>query len=191
MATSSKLCPYLHIPVQSGDDQVLQRMKRHYTRAAFAAFVERVVRQVPHICLGTDVMVGFPGEDQSAFTNTRTLLADLPLAYFHVFSYSERPHTYAQRYTDAVPPAVIQERSRILRELSARKKAAFYRQGIGRTVRVLFEQREDAGLYTGFSDNYMKVGVTTDAEIANQLLPVRLHMVERGMAVGALLALSA
>src|SRR5215831_480526 len=187
LATSSKLCPYLHVPVQSGDDQVLQRMKRHYTRAAFAAFVEGVVRRVPHICLGTDVMVGFPGEDQSTFTNTRTLLADLPLAYFHVFSYSERPHTYAQRYTDAVPPAAIQERSRILRELSARKKTAFYRQGIGRTVRVLFEQREDTGLYTGFSDNYMKVGVATDAEIANQLLPVRLHMVERGMAVKALL----
>jgi threonylcarbamoyladenosine tRNA methylthiotransferase MtaB len=191
MATSSKLCPYLHVPVQSGDDQVLQRMKRHYTRAAFAAFVEGVARRVPHICLGTDVMVGFPGEDEVAFTNTRTLLADLPLAYFHVFSYSERPHTYAQRYTDTVPPAVIQERSRILRELSGRKKAAFYRQFIGHTVRVLFEQREDVGLYTGFSDNYMKVGVATDAEIANQLLSVRLHTVERGMAVGALLALPA
>jgi threonylcarbamoyladenosine tRNA methylthiotransferase MtaB len=134
-------------------------------------------------------MVGFPGEDEAAFTNTRTLLADLPLAYFHVFSYSERPHTYAQRYTDTVPSAVVQERSRILRELSGRKKAAFYRQFIGRTVRVLFEQREDAGLYTGFSDNYMKVGVATHAEIANQLRSVRLHTVERGMAVGALLAL--
>jgi threonylcarbamoyladenosine tRNA methylthiotransferase MtaB len=164
-------------------------MKRHYTRAAFAAFVEAVVRRGPHICLGTDVMVGFPGEDQPAFTNTRALLADLPLAYLHVFSYSERPHTYAQRYTDTVPPAVVQERSRILRELSGRKKAAFYRQFIGHRVRVLFEQREDAGLYTGYSDNYMKIGVATDAEIANQLLSVSLHTVERGMAVGALLAL--
>src|SRR5262249_14295180 len=188
MATSSKLCPYLHVPVQSGDDQILQRMKRHYTRAEFAAFVERVVTWVPDVCLGTDVMVGFPGEDECAFTNTRTLLADLPLAYCHVFSYSERPHTYAQRYTDTVPPPVIQERSRILRELSGRKKAAFYRQFIGRTIRVLFEQREDAGLYTGFSDNYMKVGVATDAEITNQLLPVRLCGVEPGLAVGTLVA---
>jgi threonylcarbamoyladenosine tRNA methylthiotransferase MtaB len=188
MATSSKLCPYLHVPVQSGDDQVLQRMKRHYTRAEFAAFVEWVVRRVPDICLGTDVMVGFPGEDEQAFTNTRTLLAELPLAYFHVFSYSERPHTYAQRYTDTVPPPVIQERSRVLRELSGRKKAAFYRQFIDQTVRVLFEQREDSGLYTGFSDNYMKVGVVTDAEVANQLLPVHLEAVERGVAVGTLAA---
>ena len=188
LATSSKLCPYLHVPVQSGDDQVLQRMKRHYARADFAALVERVVTRVPDVCLGTDVMVGFPGEDARAFTNTRTLLADLPLAYCHVFSYSERPHTYAQRYTDAVPPPVIQERSRLLRELSGRKKAAFYRQYTGRTLRVLFEQREDSGLYTGFSDNYIKVGVATQHEVTNQLLPVRLCGVDQGLAVGTLVA---
>ena len=131
-------------------------------------------------------MVGFPGEDAGAFTNTRTLLADLPLAYCHVFSYSERPHTYAQRYTDTVPPPVIQERSRILRDLSGRKKAAFYRQYLGRTMRVLFERREDPGLYTGFSDNYIKVGVATEDKVANQLLPVRLCRVERGLALGRL-----
>lgn len=184
MATSSKLCPYLHIPVQSGDDAVLTRMKRHYTQADFATFVERVVAQVPDICLGTDVMVGFPGEDDQAFTTTRTLLAELPLAYFHVFSYSERPHTYAQRYTDQVPPPVVQERSRLLRELSARKKAAFYRAYVGRTVRVLFERQERSGLYTGYSDQYIKVGVETSADVANQLLPVRLRDVENGLAMG-------
>lgn len=188
MATSAKLCPYLHVPVQSGDDQVLQRMKRHYTSAEFRAFVEQAVRRVPDVCLGTDVMVGFPGEDEGAFTNTRTLLADLPLAYFHVFAYSERPHTLAQRYPDPVPPAVMQERSRILRELSARKKAAFYRQFVGRTLRVLWEQREDSGLYTGFSDNYIKVGVRTEAELANQLGRARLDAVERGLAIGTLMA---
>jgi threonylcarbamoyladenosine tRNA methylthiotransferase MtaB len=188
MATSTKLCHYLHVPVQSGDDQVLQRMKRHYTRAEFVAFVERVVTRVPDVCLGTDVMVGFPGEDEHAFTNTRLLLADLPLAYLHVFSYSERPHTYAQRYTDTVLPPVIQERSRVLRELSGRKKAAFYRQFIGQTLRVLFERREDSGLYTGFSDNYIKIGVATENDVANELWPVRLNGVERGLARGILLA---
>jgi threonylcarbamoyladenosine tRNA methylthiotransferase MtaB len=186
MATSTKLCPYLHVPVQSGDDQVLQRMKRHYTRADFAAFVEGVARRVPDVCLGTDVMVGFPGEDEAAFANTRTLLADLPLAYFHVFAYSERPHTLAQRYADNVPPALMQERSRILRELSVRQKAAFYRQFVGRTVRVLCEQREASGLYTGFSDNYIKVGIRTDAELAHQVRQVRIDTVERGLAIGTL-----
>ena len=186
MATSTKLCPYLHVPLQSGDDQVLQRMKRRYSRNEFVDFIENVATRVPNICLGTDVMVGFPGEDERAFTQTRTLLADLPLAYFHVFSYSPRPHTYAQRYTDTVPPQVTQQRSRVLRELSTRKKTAFYRTFIGRTVRVLFERQEASGWYTGFSDNYIKVGVATDTDIANQLLPVQLHDVANGMATGVL-----
>jgi threonylcarbamoyladenosine tRNA methylthiotransferase MtaB len=186
MATSRKLCPYLHIPIQSGDDQVLARMKRHYSAAEFAAFVERVVERIPDICLGTDVMVGFPGEDEAAFTRTRTLLADLPLAYFHVFSYSERPHTYAQRYSEQVSPSLVRERSRILRELSTRQKRAFYRRFAGRTLRVLFERREAHGLYTGFSDNYIKVGVNIAGELANQLLPVRLSGVENGLALGTL-----
>lgn len=184
MTTSRKLCPYLHVPVQSSADQVLQRMKRRYTGAEFATFIERVAHRVPDVCLGTDVMVGFPGEDEAAFTTTRTMLADLPLAYFHVFSYSERPHTYAQRYTEQVPSAVTKERSRILRELSARKKAAFYRRFVGRTVRVLFERREDSGRYTGFSDNYIKVGVETAGDLANRLLQVRLRGVGKGLALG-------
>ena len=186
MATSPKLCPYLHVPLQSGDDGVLQRMKRRYTRADFAAFIERVAAHVPDVCLGTDAMVGFPGEDEAAFANTRLLLADLPLAYCHVFSYSERPHTYAQRYTDPVPPADIQARSRILRELSARKKAAFYRGSMGSTVRVLFERHEPSGLYTGFSDNYLKVGVEASEDLSNRMAMVRLHGMNGGLAVGEL-----
>ena len=184
MATSSKLCPYLHVPLQSGDDGVLQRMKRRYTRADFTAFIERVAARVPGVCLGTDALVGFPGEDESAFAATRLLLADLPLAYFHVFSYSERPHTYAQRYTDPVPPADIQARSRILRELSARKKAAFYRAYVGSTVRVLFERLENSGLYTGFSDNYLKVGVEASEDLSNRMAMVRLHDTRDGLAIG-------
>ncbi len=188
MASSAKLCSYLHIPIQSGDDQVLRDMKRKYTSAEFAAFVERVAARVPDIGLGTDVMVGFPGEDEAAFTRTRSLLADLPLAYFHVFSYSERPHTYARRYTDRVPSQVVQQRSRVLRKLSERKKAAFYRDFDNRTMRVLFERREKSGHYTGFTDNYIKVGVSTPAEIANELLPVHISSTTDGIALGSLIA---
>ena len=186
MASSEKLCSYLHIPIQSGDDGVLRAMKRKYTSAEFAAFIERLATRLPDIGLGTDVMVGFPGEDEAAFARTRSLLADLPLAYFHVFSYSERPHTYARRYTEHVPTRVAQARSRVLRELSQRKKAVFYRRFDGRDLRVLFEQRDKSGRYTGFTDNYIKVGVSTDAEIANQLLPVRLDGAADGMALGTL-----
>ena len=188
MGTSSKLCPYLHVPMQSGDDDVLQRMKRRYTRADFASFIERVAERVPHVCLGTDAMVGFPGEDEAAFANTRLLLADLPLAYCHVFSYSGRPHTYAQRYMDPVPPAAMQARSRILRELSARKKAAFYRGFMGRTVRVLFERLENSGSYIGFSDNYLKVGVKASEDLSNRMALVRLHGVSGGLAIGEMVS---
>ena len=184
MATSSKLCPYLHVPLQSGDDDVLQRMKRRYTRADFTSFIQRVAARVPDVCLGTDAMVGFPGEDEAAFANTRLVLADLPLAYCHVFSYSERPHTYAQRYTDPVPPADIQARSRTLRELSTRKKAAFYRGSMGSTVRVLFERLEKSGLHTGFSDNYLKVGVKASEDLSNRMAMVRLHRLSDGLAIG-------
>ena len=163
-------------------------MKRRYTRADFAAFIERVAARVPGVCLGTDAMVGFPGEDEAAFANTRLLLADLPLAYCHVFSYSERPHTYAQRYTDPVPPADIQARSRILRELSARKKAAFYRRHVGSTVRVLFERLENSGLHTGFSDNYLKVGVEASEDLSNRMAMVRLHGLSGGLAIGEMVS---
>ena len=185
MGTSPKLCPYLHVPLQSGDDGVLQRMKRRYTRAEFAAFIERVAERVPGVCLGTDAMVGFPGEDDTAFANTRLLLADLPFAYCHVFSYSERPRTYAQRYAEQVPSAVIQARSRTLRELSARKKTAFYRDHLGKIVRVLFERQENSGLYTGFSDNYLKVGVEASEDLSNRMVMVQLDDVHDGLVAGA------
>ncbi|ETW93325.1 MAG: hypothetical protein ETSY1_39700 [Candidatus Entotheonella factor] len=188
MASSAKLCSYLHVPIQSGDDRVLRDMKRKYTSTEFAVFIERVAARIPDIGLGTDVMVGFPGEDDAAFTRTRSLLADLPLAYFHVFSYSERPHTYARRYTDHVPPQVVQKRSRELRELSERKKAAFYREFADRSLRVLFERREKSGYYTGFTDNYIKVGVSTQAQIDNALLPVRICGMDNGLALGTLIA---
>ena len=185
MATSSKLCPYLHVPLQSGDDGVLQRMKRRYTRAGFAAFIERAAARLPGVCLGTDAMVGFPGEDEAAFANTRLLLADLPLAYCHVFSYSERPHTYAQRYTDPVPPADVQRRSRILRELSARKKATFLPPTTwAARCGCCSSAWRASGLYTGFSDNYLKVGVEASADLSNRMAMVRLHGLSGGLAIG-------
>lgn len=184
MAGETKLCAYLHVPIQSGDDDILRRMKRHYTVADFAEFVEHVVDRVSDVCLGTDVMVGFPGEDEAAFAATHKLLTDLPLAYFHVFSYSERPRTLAQRYPDPVSSSVVQQRSRILRELSGYKKSAFYQSFTERTLDVLFERQESSGQYTGFTDNYIKVGVMSEVELTNQIVPVYLSDVEAGLAIG-------
>ncbi|MFB3071149.1 MAG: MiaB/RimO family radical SAM methylthiotransferase, partial [Nitrospirales bacterium] len=97
MASSSKLCRFLHVPLQSGDDEILHGMNRRYTVKEYADWVCHAARKIPDVCIGTDLMVGFPGESEQQFDNTRSVVADLPLAYFHVFSYSTRPGTAATR----------------------------------------------------------------------------------------------
>jgi threonylcarbamoyladenosine tRNA methylthiotransferase MtaB len=121
MAESTKLCRHLHIPIQSGDDAVLQNMRRLYSVSEYADFLELVQRRIPEICFGTDVMVGFPGEGEGEFQNTSKLLKELPLAYFHVFPFSERGGTAAARMPEKVDFQKKQKRSRILRNLSKKK----------------------------------------------------------------------
>ncbi|HZS11752.1 MAG TPA: tRNA (N(6)-L-threonylcarbamoyladenosine(37)-C(2))-methylthiotransferase MtaB [Nitrospirales bacterium] len=128
MVGSSKLCRHLHVPLQSGDDGILSSMKRRYTVAEYAAFVERAAARVPDIAIGTDVMVGFPGETEAAFERTVRLSNDLPFSYLHVFSYSERPGTAANRLPDTVPSSIIAARSRTVSDISRAKRLAFYRR---------------------------------------------------------------
>ena len=186
MAGPSKLCPYLHVPIQSGDDDILNAMNRRYTVREYSAFIEKVVRRVPGLGLGTDVMVGFPGESDVAFANTRALVEDLPFAYFHVFSYSPRPRTAALKLPGAVHAQTIKSRSRALCALSRAKRLGFYQQHVGRTMPVLFESRNRQGLFTGLTTNYIRVGVSTAEDLANQVRPVRLHGTMDGLALGAL-----
>jgi threonylcarbamoyladenosine tRNA methylthiotransferase MtaB len=153
------LCPYLHISLQSGDDRVLEAMRRHYTARQFEEFVELFLERVPGAGLGTDVMVGFPGEDDEAFERTYELVSRIPFTHIHVFSFSARKGTAAYLMKNKVPAAVIAERSERMHALGEEKKEAYYARHIGRTVRVLFEERESSGHYVGFSDNYVKVGV--------------------------------
>ncbi len=185
MAGSSKLCRYLHVPLQSGDDGILDAMNRHYRAREYAAFIEKAVRTVPDLGLGTDLMVGFPGETDAAFANTRMLAADLPFSYFHVFSYSPRPGTAALKLPDAVPAGTIKARSKELCALSRAKRLAFYHQHVGQTVSVLFETRNQAGLFTGLTDNYIRVGIPAEADLSNQIRPVRLTGAMDGLALGS------
>ena len=185
MAGPSKLCRYLHVPLQSGDDSILEAMNRRYTAKEYAAFVEKAIRAVPDLGLGTDLMVGFPGETDAAFTNTRTLAADLPFSYFHVFSYSPRPGTAALKLPDAVPAGTIKVRSEELCALSRAKRLSFYHQHVGRTVSVLFETRNQSGLFTGLTDNYIRVGVPAETDLSNQIRPVRLTGAMDGLALGS------
>ena len=170
------LTPFLHLPLQSGSARVLRAMGRRYGPGEYRAFAERALAAVPDLCLGTDVLSGFPGEDDEAFEETVSLLEGLPFAYFHVFPYSERPGTAAARRPGGVPVPVRKRRAALLRALSAEKQAAFHRRFAGRTLEVLFEQPKSEGLAQGYTANYIRVEAPApDAgALRNRLLPVRL-----------------
>lgn len=186
MASSSKLCRYLHVPLQSGDDGILRAMNRRYTVGDYAGLIEKAVRTIPDLGLGTDLLVGFPGEGEKEFANTLRVAEELPFSYFHVFSFSKRPGTAAARLTNPVNSATVKARTRILSELSRAKRLAFYQTRIGRTVRVLFETKQENGLWTGLTSDFMKVGVPSDADLTNRIRNVVITGAMDGLAVGHL-----
>ncbi len=152
----AKVCPHVHIPLQSGDDGVLRRMGRPYNRDRYRSLIQRIADTIPACGIGADVMVGFPGEDRAAFENTRRLLEDLPVTYLHVFSFSKRRGTPAAGFTDQVEPPVRKERSRILRELGKAKSQAFRQSLIGKTIEVLVLGPKADRPATGLSGNYVR-----------------------------------
>lgn len=174
MASETALCRYLHIPLQSGSDDVLYRMNRRYNISQYREFVELAYQSVPDLCLGTDVIVGYPGESDAHFDETVELLRQLPLTYFHVFSYSERERAKSRLFDGQVEKATIAARSRVLRELSNRKRQVFLEKFSGREVSVLFEQKKRQR-WTGLTDNYIRVSVASEQDLTNRLLPVRLE----------------
>jgi threonylcarbamoyladenosine tRNA methylthiotransferase MtaB len=188
MASSSKLCPYLHIPLQSGDDAILSAMNRPYVVRDFVNLVERVSRAVPDLGLGTDLMVGFPGETEEAFLNTVRLAETLPFFYLHVFTYSPRPGTAALKLPGAVPTAVARERAGQLSDLSRVKRFAFAERFIGSTVPVLFESGETDGLRLGTTPNFLRVGVSSSSELANEMRPVCISAASDRWAIGHIVA---
>jgi threonylcarbamoyladenosine tRNA methylthiotransferase MtaB len=179
MAAGGKLCPYLHVPLQAGDDGVLSAMRRRYTAAEYRAFMESVVERVPNVGLGTDIMVGFPGESEAAFASSVETISALPFTHIHVFSFSARPRTTAYGMADKVPAEVIRSRSRRMHRLGEMKKADFYAAQEGRTLRVLFEERSATGAFVGFSDNYVKVSVVAGADLTNRMADVRITGISR------------
>ncbi|MFQ5603239.1 MAG: tRNA (N(6)-L-threonylcarbamoyladenosine(37)-C(2))-methylthiotransferase MtaB [bacterium] len=187
MAASNKLCHHLHIPLQSGDDAVLQNMRRLYTVAEYAKFLEKIRMRIPDICLGTDILVGFPGENETAFLNTKKIADEMPFAYFHVFPFSERHGTFAVKMHDKISEAVKKERSKILRKLSSQKRKRFCQEQVGKKVRVLLEEKNARGFFQGYSDNYMKVALPSENDLSNQLRYVHVtKMLPDGMAFGEL-----
>ena len=186
-----KLCPYLHLPLQSGSDRVLSAMGRKYTREAYADFVRGAMAAVPHLGLGTDVMVGFPGEGESEFDETRALLQALPFSYLHVFPFSERKGTrVTQMAMSPVPAATIRRRAVALRDLSHEMRQSFYLGHVGQVVSVLFEQRDEQrealSPWIGLTPNYLRVGVVSGDHLSGQLRSVAIESVEAGLTIGRL-----
>jgi threonylcarbamoyladenosine tRNA methylthiotransferase MtaB len=175
-AGSNKICPHFHIPLQSGDPQILKKMNRPYSPQLFKSLVEKVRQLLPHASIGVDVMVGFPGETDDAFANTVRMVETLPVSYLHVFPYSRRRLTPASRFRDQVPPDVIKSRFNILSRIGRSKKELFYQQMIGQTLEVIAESQKDktTGFLKGVSANYVKVFFPGDDRLKNQLVRCKI-----------------
>ncbi len=155
--SDGRVCPHLHIPLQSGDDAVLGRMRRPYDRRYYVGKTEEILKRHPGIALGTDVIVGFPGEGEAEFENTRRLIEELPFSYLHIFPYSDRPGTPSSEMSGHVSPEVKKERTRVLRGIDSAKRRAYREAQIGSSLDVVCEKRLGNGLYTGKSENYLNI----------------------------------
>jgi threonylcarbamoyladenosine tRNA methylthiotransferase MtaB len=173
IARASKILPHFHIPLQSGSNRVLARMKRRYTRELFAQRVEEIRRLMPSAFIGVDVITGFPGETLDDFEETRRFLAQLAPAFLHVFPYSTRPDTPAATFDDQVPEQEKIRRAAELTTLSNALHAKFYEQNTGIDEQVLFEDANKGGMMFGYTRNYIKVETPYDPALAGQIVAVR------------------
>ncbi|MFZ6000790.1 MAG: tRNA (N(6)-L-threonylcarbamoyladenosine(37)-C(2))-methylthiotransferase MtaB [Bacteroidota bacterium] len=183
VAHSKRFVPHFHVPLQSGSNKILKLMKRRYLRELYVSRVEKIKSEMPHACIGVDVIVGFPGETHEDFLETYQFLNELNISYLHVFTYSERDNTPASTMVGSVPQKDRNERSRMLHILSDKKRRAFYEQNIGAETRVLFENDVENGQMHGFTDNYVRVTAKYDPILINEIKNVRLTAInERGLA---------
>jgi len=173
-AHSKKFVPHFHIPLQSGADPILRRMKRRYDTALYSSRIEQINNLMPDCCIGVDVIVGFPGEGEEDFLTTRSFLDSLDISYLHVFTFSERENTVAASLDNQVPQEEKAHRSKTLHILSDSKRYAFQDKFLTQVRPVLFE-RSVNGMNQGFTDNYIKVHVSADMNYENRLLEVTLN----------------
>lgn len=177
VSRSARFVPHFHMPLQSGSDRILALMKRRYRRGLFRDRVLLIKQMMPHCCIGVDVIVGFPGETEKDFMETHDFLTDLNISYLHVFTYSERANTPASSMGDVVPMEIRKKRNDILRQLSEKKKRAFYQAHLTDLRPVLIEQGSKSDRHTGFTDNYIKVDLPLSIGDINAIVDVRLHTI--------------
>ncbi len=182
-ASSTKIVPHFHIPLQSGSDDILKAMRRKYDTALYASRIEHIKEKMPNACIGVDVIVGFPGETEEEFLKTYQFLNELNISYLHVFPYSERSNTTANKMPGKVLLRNRNERVQQLQILSEKKKRFFYESQLGSTQSVLWEAENNANCLFGFTENYVKVKTTYDPMLINEITKVELQSIDEEMIV--------
>jgi threonylcarbamoyladenosine tRNA methylthiotransferase MtaB len=179
VAGSNRFCRHFHIPLQSGDDGILQKMKRPYTAKDFRELVTKIHDQLPDAAIGVDTLIGFPGETEAAFENTYALVKQLPVSYLHVFPFSSRPGTVAAKYPNKISAEVVKDRCERMRLLGNSKRADFYAQFIGQKMNVLVEttRHRPTGLLKGLTSNYIPILMDAHDGYQNKLVAVRAQEV--------------
>jgi threonylcarbamoyladenosine tRNA methylthiotransferase MtaB len=183
VASSKTIVPHFHIPLQSGSDKILESMRRRYLTELYTSRVHKIKSLMPHCCIGIDVIVGFPSETHDDFLDTYNYLNGLDISYLHVFTYSERPNTTANKMAEKIPMHERAERSKMLHILSDKKRRYFYEQYIGSTRPVLWEIENDGNIMHGFTDNYIKVKKPYDPISVNEIENVTLVEIDAEMLV--------
>lgn len=183
VSRSRTFVPHFHIPLQSGSNVILKKMKRRYVRELYAERVTKIREVMPHACIGVDVIVGFPGETDAHFLETYHFLNALDISYLHVFTYSERDATEAAVMDGVIPKQVRSKRSKMLRALSVKKRRAFYESQLGTIRTVLFESENKEGFIHGFTENYIKVKTPWNPELVNTLHDIELTKIDDDGAV--------
>lgn len=178
VSKSKSFVPHFHIPLQSGSDELLKKMKRRYLRKTYTDRVQKIKEMMPNACIGVDVIVGFPGETDTLFLETYRYLKEMPISYLHVFTYSERPNTEAIMMDGVVPQNIRKKRSKMLRGLSVKKRRAFYESQLNNELEVLFESENKEGYMHGFTQNYVKVKHPWNPELANTIQKVKLLKID-------------
>jgi len=174
--SSKKFVPHFHIPLQTGSNNLLKKMRRKYNTELYSSRIKLIKKLMPNACIGVDVIVGFPGESEQEFNKTIDYLKSLPISYLHVFTYSERANTNATKMNEVIPIEIRRKRSKQLRILSLKLKLKFYNDNIGFNGKVLFESKEDDFLI-GFTENYLKVKIPFEEKIINTIQDVTIEKI--------------
>ena len=188
VAESDIFCQHFHIPLQSGDDGILKKMGRPYSPQTFYELITDIHRQIPNAAIGVDTLIGFPGESEAAFNNTYDLIAGLPVSYLHVFPFSARPGTVADKLPNKLNPAVIKDRCERMRKLGNQLREKFYGKFIGQNLPILIETKRErsTGLLKGISSNYLPILIDADDECKNKLIEVKIEKLEGNQLFGVL-----